>query len=106
MRTSNTMEPAEIYAKTELDLRERKERHLNLPVPLRGLLIMVDGNRTVADVLGKARALRLDGSALEALEVGGLIAKKFSAPSAGGNVSEAPKRTDDAGERFTRVQQM
>ena len=100
------METAEIYAKTELGLRELKERHLNLPVPLRGLLIMVDGNRTVADVLEKARALRLDGSALEALEVGGLIAKKFSAPSAGVNGSEAPKRTEDEVERYMRGQQM
>ena len=100
------METAEIYAKTELGLRELKERHLNLPVPLRGLLIMVDGNRTVADVLEKARALRLDGSALEALEVGGLIAKKFSAPSAGVNGAEPPKRTEDEVERFMRGQQM
>jgi hypothetical protein len=100
------METAEIYAKTELGLRELKERHLNLPVPLRGLLIMVDGNRTVADVLEKARALRLDGSALEALEVGGLIAKKFSSPSAGVNGAEAPKRTEDEVERFMRCQQI
>lgn len=101
------MDTAEIYAKTELGLRELKERHLNLPVPLRGLLIMVDGNRTVADVLDKARALRLDGSALEALEVGGLIAKKFSAPSAKAvNGTAAASRTEDEIERYMRGQQM
>jgi len=100
------METAEIYAKTELGLRELKERHLNLPVPLRGLLIMVDGSRTVADVLEKARALRLDGSALEALEVGGLIAKKFSAPSTATNGAETPSRTEDEVERFMSGQQM
>ena len=100
------MDTSEIYAKTELGLRELKERHLNLPVPLRGLLIMIDGNRTVADVLEKAKALRLDESALEALEVGGLIAKKFSAPSGDAAVASTGERTEDEVERFLRAQQI
>jgi len=103
------MDTAEIYAKTELGLRELKERTLKLPVPLRGLLIMIDGNRTVADVLEKARALRLDDTALTTLEAGGLIAKKFSAPSASGPPptaeAAAPARSEDEVQRFLTAQQ-
>jgi len=85
------MDPSEIYAKTELGLQELKERKLNLPITLRGLLILIDGNRTVAEVLVKARALKLDERAMTALERGGLIAKRFSAPSvAHGEASAAP----------------
>ena len=41
------MNPDEIYAKTEEGVRELKERTHNLPIALRSLLIMIDGNRTV-----------------------------------------------------------
>ncbi len=102
------MDTAEIYAKTELGMRELKERTLKLPVPLRGLLIMIDGNRTVADVLEKARALRLDDSALTTLEAGGLITKKFSAPSSAApatTAAPAPVRSEDEVERFLMAQQ-
>ena len=75
------MDPSEIYTKTDLGLQELKERKLNLPITLRGLLILIDGNRTVGEVLAKARALKLDARAMTALERGGLIAKRFSAPS-------------------------
>lgn len=102
------MEAAEIYAKTELGVRELKERTVNLPLPLRGLLIMVDGNRTIADVLSKARMLNLDETALTTLEAGGLIAKKFSAPSkAGGSTpASAPVRSEDEVQRYLRAQQI
>jgi len=79
------MDPSEIYAKTELGLAELRDRKLNLPITLRGLLILIDGNRTVAQVLVKARALKLDERAMTALERGGLIAKRFSAPSVAQN---------------------
>ena len=102
------MEAAEIYAKTELGVRELKERTVNLPLPLRGLLIMVDGNRTIGDVLAKARMLNLDEAALSTLETGGLIAKKFSAPSAakGASAAAAPVRTEDEVQRYLRAQQL
>jgi hypothetical protein len=102
------MDPSEIYAKTELGLQELKERKLNLPITLRGLLILIDGNRTVAEVLVKARALKLDQRAMTALERGGLIAKRFSAPSvAQGDAIAAPaQRTEDEIERFIQAQQM
>ena len=102
------MDATEIYAKTELGIQELRERKLNLPLPLRSLLILIDGNRTVAEVLDKARALRLDERALTALERGGLIAKRFSAPSGTNVVAEtaAPERTEDEVDRFMRAQQM
>ncbi len=103
------MDPSEIYAKTELGLRELKERSLSLPVTLRSLLILIDGNRTVAQVLVKARALRLDERAMTALERGGLIAKRFSAPSDSNRlqVREATaQRSEDEVERYLQAQQM
>jgi hypothetical protein len=102
------MDATEIYAKTELGIQELRERKLNLPLPLRSLLILIDGNRTVAEVLDKARALRLDERALTALERGGLIAKRFSAPSAAPPIAESVpvERTGDEVERFMRAQQM
>jgi hypothetical protein len=103
---TEAMDTAEIYAKTELGLQELKERHLKLPVLLRSLLIMIDGNRTVADVLEKARALQLDDKALAALEAGGLIAKKYSAPSAAATETVEVRRTEDEVERFLKAQQL
>ncbi|HEY3177877.1 MAG TPA: hypothetical protein VGL25_03250 [Casimicrobiaceae bacterium] len=100
------MDGSDIYAKTELGARELKERHLHLPLPLRSVLIMVDGNRTVADVLEKARALRLDEKALETLAVNGLIAPKFAVPSAAANETIDPVRSDDEIERYRIVQRM
>ena len=101
------MEPSEIYAKTELGQQELRERKLNLPVTLRSLLILIDGNRTVADVMDKARSLRLDERALNALERGGLIAKRFSAPSVSGPGAAPPAhRSEDEIRRFMQAQQM
>ena len=103
------MDPSEIYAKTDLGLQELKERKLNLPITLRGLLILIDGNRTVGEVLVKARALKLDERAMTALERGGLIAKRFSAPSVarGSDAATAPaQRSEDEIERYMQAQQM
>jgi len=101
------MQAAEIYAKTELGLREVKERTLKLPVGIRGVLIMIDGNRTIGDVLEAARVLRVDSTALDLLESEGLITKKYSAPSTNGAaaVAEAP-RSEDEVDRFLRAQQL
>ncbi|MGH8714362.1 MAG: hypothetical protein ACREYB_10185 [Casimicrobiaceae bacterium] len=99
------MNADEIYAKTEEGLRELKERTHNLPIMLRSLLIMVDGNRTVAEVLDRARAVRADAAALATLERVGLIAKRFSAPSsAKGDAAPAP-RSEDEVQRFIAAQQ-
>ena len=100
------MDPTEIYGKTDLGLAELRERRLNLPVTLRSLLILVDGNRTVGEVLEKARALRLDERALTALERGGLIAKRFSAPSVAAGGGGESVRSEDEVQRFMQAQQM
>jgi len=100
------MEIREIYAKTELGIRELKERQLNLPLPLRSLLIMIDGQRSVADVLEKTRALGLDERAIEKLSVDGLIAPKFAARTDAASDTAEPQRSEDEVERYLRAQQM
>ena len=98
------MNAGEIYAKTDEGLRELKERKLNLPIALRSVLIMVDGNRTVGEVLERAQALRVDASTLAALERAGLIAKRFSAPSgAEAAQAPAPRTADEVHELFHRL---
>ena len=99
------MNPGEIYAKTENGIRELKERKLNLPIALRSLLIMIDGNHPVADVLDRARALRVDVSAVAALERAGLIAKRFSAPSVAEPGAASAPRSEDEVQRFIAAQQ-
>jgi hypothetical protein len=99
------MHQGEIYAKTEEGARELKERKRNLPVALRSLLIMVDGNRSVAEVLERARVLRVDITALVTLERAGLIAKRFSAPSATESGGASPARSEGEVDRFLVAQQ-
>ena len=99
------MNPGEIYAKTEEGVRELKERQRNLPIAIRSLLIMIDGNRTVAEVLQRARALRVDASAFAALERDGLIAKRFSAPSSAESDAVPVPRSEDEVQRFLTAQQ-
>jgi len=99
------MNPGEIYAKTDEGVRELKERQRNLPIALRSILIMIDGNRTVAEVLERARALRVDASAFAALERDGLIAKRFSAPSAAESDTVPVARSEDEVQRFLSAQQ-
>ena len=99
------MNQGEIYAKTEEGVREVKERKRNLPITLRSLLIMVDGSRTVAKVLEEARALRVDVPALATLERAGLIAKRFSAPSAAESETASASRSESEVQRFLAAQQ-
>jgi hypothetical protein len=99
------MDPGEIYAKTEEGLRELKERKRNLPITLRSLLIMVDGTRTVAEVLDRARALRLDKTALAELEAAGLIAKRFGAPSSQQTNAAAAPRSESEVKQFMAAHQ-
>lgn len=98
------MHPGEIYAKTEAGVRELQERKLNLPIAVRTLLIMIDGNRTVADVLERARALRVDADALAVLERSGLIVRKFGAPSTVKAATGPEGRSEDEVERFMAAQ--
>src|SRR5258708_18231712 len=93
------MNPGEIYAKTDDGIRELKERKLNLPIALRSLLIMIDGKRSVADVLERAQALHVDLSAVAALERAGLIAKRFGAPSVAEAGGAPPARGENTVQR-------
>ena len=99
------MNQGEIYAKTEEGVLELKERKRNLPIALRSVLIMVDGNRTVAEVLERAQALRVDVAALATLERAGLIAKRFSAPSAAESEATSAPRSESEIQRFIAAQQ-
>jgi hypothetical protein len=98
------MSPDEIYGKTEDGIRELKERKLSLPIALRSLLIMVDGKRSVADVLERAQALHVDLTAVVALERAGLIAKRFSAPSVAEAGTASVARSQDEVARFIAIQ--
>jgi len=99
------MNPGEIYAKTDAGLREITERKLNLAISLRSVLIMVDCNRSVADILSKGSALQVDGSALASLERAGLIAKRVDASSiVDTGVATALREGEDL-ERFLLAQQ-
>jgi hypothetical protein len=84
----------QIYAKTEEGVRELKERKRSLPIALRSVLIMVAGNRTVAEVLERARALRVDVAAVATLERAGPIAKRFRVPSAADPEAASAPRTE------------
>src|ERR1700694_4468887 len=95
------MNQGEIYAKTEEGARELKERKRNLPIALRSTLIIVDGHRTVAQVLERARALRVDVAMLATLEHAGLIAKRFSAPSGAESEAASALRSAPEVRRFT-----
>jgi hypothetical protein len=98
------MNPGEIYAKTEDGIRELKERKLNLPIALRSLLIMIDGKLSVAEVLERAQALRVDLDAVAGLERAGLIAKRFSAPSVAEAGVASVARSKDEVQRFIGAQ--
>jgi hypothetical protein len=102
--TQYSMDPGEIYAKTEEGLRELKERERNLPITLRSLLIMVNGTRTVSEILQRARALRLDKTALAELENAGLITKRFGAPSSNEADRSTAPRSESEVERFIAAQ--
>jgi hypothetical protein len=99
------MNLGEIYAKTEQGARELKERKLSLPISLRSLLIMIDGNRTIGEVLDGAKALRVDVSAVMELERAGLIAKRFDAPSSNKAAVQTEARSEGDVQRFLDAQQ-
>jgi hypothetical protein len=68
------------------------------------VLIMIDGNRTVGEILDRARSLRVDEGAIAALERAGLIAKRFSAPSVAETRQAPAPRSADEVERFIAAQ--
>jgi hypothetical protein len=95
----------EIYAKTEEGARELKERSRSLAIGIRTLLIMIDGKRTVADLLDRARALHVDQTAFTELERLGLIVRRFDAPSAAPERAETAPRSAGEVKRFLAVRE-
>jgi len=67
---------------------------------------MIDGQRTVADVLAKTRALGLDARAIQQLAGDGLIARKYATRTDAANDTVETQRTEDEVERYLRAQQM
>jgi hypothetical protein len=100
------MTPDDIYAKTDLGIQELRERKLNLSIALRSLLILVDGERTVLQILAKSQSLKVDERALTALERSGLIAKRYSGRSESDDETIPSERTPDEVQRFLRAQKM
>ena len=95
---------ARAYAALQHLARELKERKRTLPIALRSVLIMIDGNRTVAEVRERARALRVDVAALATLERAGLIAKRFSAPSSSDPEAASAPRSESEIQQFLAAQ--
>jgi hypothetical protein len=100
------MNPDDIYAKTDLGMQELRDRKLNLSIPYRSLLILVDGERTVLQILAKSQALKVDERALTSLERSGLIAKRYSGRSESDDERIPSERTPEEVQRFLRAQKM
>ena len=100
------MDLDEIYSKTERGLEELRTRQMNLPMQLRSVLIMVDGQRTVAQTLARAQAMSVGPDVFEQLEKLALIERRFGARSAAEAPAAAPARTQDDVQRFLTVQKL
>lgn len=91
------MRSDEVYAKTEAGRDEIQTRARKLPPALRSTLLVVDGRRTIAQLLGLASGLHAPPDALAQLAELGLIAPLAQMASAG-----APQLSpqSDSAERF------
>ena len=67
------MKDGELYSKTEAGKREIQDRALRLPAALRSILLMVDGQRDLAQLRDLMAGLRAPDDAIEQLVVKGLI---------------------------------
>jgi hypothetical protein len=93
----------DIYSKTERGLDELRTRQMNLPVQLRSVLIMIDGQHTVAQTLARAQALSVGPDVFEQLEKLALIEKRFGARSEAESGVAAVRSQDDV-QRFVELQ--
>ena len=84
----------DIYSKTERGLGELRTRQMNLPVQLRSVLIMIDGQHTVAQTLARAQALAVGPDVFEQLEKLLLIERRFGARSVAGTGADAHSEED------------
>ena len=84
------MKDGELYFKTEAGKREIQDRALRLPAALRSTLLMVDGQRDLAQLRELMTGLRAPDDAIEQLVVKGLIQRGDGASSVPGAVGVAP----------------
>ncbi|MEP7062311.1 MAG: hypothetical protein ABI881_07920 [Betaproteobacteria bacterium] len=93
----------DIYSKTERGLEELRTRQMNLPVQLRSVLIMIDGQHTVAQTLARAQALSVGPDVFEQLAKLALIERRFGARSDAESGVAAERSQDDV-QRFLGLQ--
>ena len=91
------MRADEVYAKTEAGRDEIQTRARKLPPALRSTLLVVDGRRTIAQLLGLASGLHAPPDALAQLAELGLIAPLTQTAAAG---VAPPLPQSDSAERF------
>lgn len=91
------MRADEVYAKTEAGRDEIQTRARKLPPALRSTLLVVDGRRTIAQLLGLASGLHAPPDALAQLAELGLIAPLTQTAAAG---VSPPLPQSDSAERF------
>jgi len=113
-----SMNPGDLFDKTDSGLQELRTRATGLPPRLRSLLILVDGRRTLAQLQAAAGQIGAPADAIEQLLQRGLVALRSPgaapAPQAAAAGSEhvdlpleAPGATPaDAGERFRAAQKL
>ena len=94
----------DIYSKTERGLDELRTRQMNLPVQLRSVLIMIDGQHTVAKTLARAQALSVGPDVFAQLEKLALIEKRFGARSVAETAGTPVQRSQDDVQRFVTLQ--
>ncbi|TKR33947.1 hypothetical protein FCE95_06665 [Luteimonas gilva] len=87
------MRADEVYAKTDAGREEIETRARKLPPALRSTLLLVDGRRNIAQLLGLASGLHAPPDALAQLAEQGLIA-----PLA--QIAEAAAAWSDAADRY------
>ncbi len=90
------MQDSEIYTKTEAGREEIRTRALKLSMPMRAILLMVDGQRTVADLRGLIAGSKAPAEALDTLLSQGLIAGTHAASPAASLAVPAPLPTPAA----------
>ncbi|MEO6927537.1 MAG: hypothetical protein ABI190_00095 [Casimicrobiaceae bacterium] len=93
----------DIYTKTARGVEELRTRQMNLPLQLRSVLIMIDGQHTAAQTLTRARALAVGPDVFEQLEKLALIERRFGARS-GAEEGVAVTRSEVDVQRFLTLQ--
>ena len=91
------MQDSDIYTKTEAGREEIRTRALKLSMPMRAILLMVDGQRTVADLRGIIAGSKAPADTLDTLLMQGFIAgTREPAPAGPAPTQPAPMPSSPA----------